>query len=644
MNKTILSLLLIFLSALSTAQDWEVVVTGTRTSLPDPGLPVIRLDKEDLVKRPGMTLSEILAALPGLAMRNLIGNPGSEEPSSFGYGENSQGRILILVDGAVVNPPDMGTLNWQMIPLSRLQSVSFLRSGASVIYGDKAVAGVIDLRTLRPASRPALRAGGSYGTFGRHHQDAQIQGAWGPLSVLAQVSQESSDGFRQRSAYRIWNAGLSAGYDAPGWQVRSSGAFSWNTYQMPGSLTKAQFDQGSLAAANLNDEARQDLIAARLFIDRQTDPARVYLQASYDRNHTSADTVSYGSFSEKTLDTASLSVLAEPFWESLPELSLPVGLDGRYDRLNLQTFSGKDRTNQNNATTVQQVDGAFFVQPSWSAEAWTLKAGSRLDWLWRAAGSTIGSIDGASQVLNATPFQASIHLKASRELGFSADYQGLFHFPLVDEQVTYYGFGTDQFNKDLGPEKGHSFSALVEYRPAEGLSLSAHSRLQWVWNEIAFNSQTFRNENLADPVRRLGAQILASWKSRLLESRLDLGWTDARMISGPFNGKFIPLVSEWQGGWEGIFQPMDGLSLSAGVQYRGPAFKGGDAANSQPQVEGYFTAQAGIEYRIGPLSLYARGKNLFDARYPAGVYYSPFSESWYPAAGREGLLGATLSF
>ena len=64
-----------------------------------------------------------------------------------GFGENGYGRTLILVNGRAVNRPDMAGVNWQLIPLESVKRIEVVKGAMSSLYGDQAVAGVINIIT-----------------------------------------------------------------------------------------------------------------------------------------------------------------------------------------------------------------------------------------------------------------------------------------------------------------------------------------------------------------------------------------------------------------------------------------------------------------------------------------------------------------
>ena len=70
------------------------------------------------------------------------------EARGFNNGGSLGSSLLVLVDGRRVNEADTGNTDWSLIPLDRVESIEIVRGAASALYGDNAVGGVINIRTL----------------------------------------------------------------------------------------------------------------------------------------------------------------------------------------------------------------------------------------------------------------------------------------------------------------------------------------------------------------------------------------------------------------------------------------------------------------------------------------------------------------
>ncbi len=129
----------------------DMVVTTTRSAEDTQHLPahVTVISGEELRTSGYQTVAEALQTQPGIIMRSTSGTPATAEIAMRGFGENSHGRVLILMDGVRLNRPDLATINWMQFPISNVQRIEISRGGASALYGDHAVAGVIQVFTKK---------------------------------------------------------------------------------------------------------------------------------------------------------------------------------------------------------------------------------------------------------------------------------------------------------------------------------------------------------------------------------------------------------------------------------------------------------------------------------------------------------------
>ena len=156
----------------------DIVVSATArpTDAARVGSSVTVITAEDLRRTQRRTLTEALAAVPGL---NIVqtGGPGGQT-SVFMRGTNSN-HVKVLIDGIEVNDPSTPNRAFdfgQLLTLDDIERIEVLRGPQSGLYGANAFGGVISVTTRRGEGPPSVRAqveGGSHGTF---NQSAALSG------------------------------------------------------------------------------------------------------------------------------------------------------------------------------------------------------------------------------------------------------------------------------------------------------------------------------------------------------------------------------------------------------------------------------------------------------------------------------------
>ena len=71
-----------------------------------------------------------------------------------GFADTSVNNILILVNGRKVNSIDISGPDWIQIPLEIVDRIEVLRGAGSVLYGDNAVGGIVNIITKKGKGNP----------------------------------------------------------------------------------------------------------------------------------------------------------------------------------------------------------------------------------------------------------------------------------------------------------------------------------------------------------------------------------------------------------------------------------------------------------------------------------------------------------
>jgi outer membrane receptor protein involved in Fe transport len=185
------------------APEPAIVVTGTRIRGSGPvGTDLITIGRQDIDRSGHATAQDLLRTLP----QNFGGGPGESTTgvsvranatanTGYGSGINLRGlgasSTLVLLNGQ--RPPLGGFsgafADLSLIPLSTIERIEVLPSGASALYGSDAVAGVVNIisRNRFEGVEASLRAGTADGDFSEVQASAVGGGAWATGRVVASV-------------------------------------------------------------------------------------------------------------------------------------------------------------------------------------------------------------------------------------------------------------------------------------------------------------------------------------------------------------------------------------------------------------------------------------------------------------------------
>ncbi|MGV3628187.1 MAG: TonB-dependent receptor plug domain-containing protein, partial [Betaproteobacteria bacterium] len=130
-----------------------VVVTASRFKerYDDKPVNMTVISAEDIRRSPAKTVPDLLAEQAGVQIHDFFGNNAATTTIDLrGFGITATQNTLILVDGRRVSDIDQSGVQWSAVPLANVERIEIVRGGGSVLYGDGAVAGVINIITRSP--------------------------------------------------------------------------------------------------------------------------------------------------------------------------------------------------------------------------------------------------------------------------------------------------------------------------------------------------------------------------------------------------------------------------------------------------------------------------------------------------------------
>jgi outer membrane receptor protein involved in Fe transport len=228
-----------------------LVVTAERVSAPvRTGVSAVtRLSRSDLRTRPVRTLAEAIQQAPGVAFVDFAGTFTDPQAIVRGfYGGGEADYMLLLVDGRPLNALETGRINWDLLPVSAIESVEVVRGPSSAAWGDAALGGVINVITRRPAGttwRSSLQSGSHGLTRGSLMGTSQL----GTLPVSGYADLGRSNGFRSHADRSTATVGFTLGSAGTPRGFAFSTLNDWREFDEPGPLTSAELAAARAASS-----------------------------------------------------------------------------------------------------------------------------------------------------------------------------------------------------------------------------------------------------------------------------------------------------------------------------------------------------------------------------------------------------------
>jgi len=633
----------------------EIVVTATRVSRGEIDVPAdVTVITSDEIRDAGyLDVSDALKSVQGVTMRSIAGNPATTEISMRGFGENSHGRVLVLLDGRRLNRPDMAGINWFEVPLSNVERIEVVRGGSTVLYGDNAVAGMVNIITRKGGKETAGGIAVDAGSYGMNSVKADVSGVNGRLSYAANGERYSADGWRDRTGFAAAGLGANLSYDFSG-AVSATLALSGQNveYEIPGWLSKAQMEENPRQSLNTDDSAENEYFNADMGVHSQVgDGNRVDLNLVYGRKDIMSDMTSWASFADLVVDTYGVTPRYLTEFDTFGyKNNLLLGVDFYTDVLNVKRYGDAARTTESISADVDKTTIGGYVRDEFSIQKdLVLGAGVRVEAARvsadvKSAGSTL--VDD-STTHNESAFEVSLNRTIEDWGKLFTRFGTLYRYPFVDEQVSYIGYGSDQFFSDIEPERGWDLEAGAEMHAGKSATLGMTVFWLEMNDEIAWDSMTMRNKNL-DRTRHTGIELVAGQTfCDVLKVSANYTYTEARFTDGTNKDKDIPLVPPHKASvMVELILPHDHF-LDVNTTYVSSSWLGNDNSNTGEKLGEYTVVDVLLRKKsnlVAGLEVYAGVENIFNEKYASLAYQGSAGNGYYPSPGTTYRAGLSYRF
>lgn len=588
-------------------------------------------------------LPELLKKKAGIDVHAMNGNPILTSVAMRGFGDNAFGRIKVVLDGEELNNVDMNAPNLTRIPLDGASRVEVVRGPSPVLYGDGAIAGVVNVSTDSRDYGKRTKITGKVGSQGTVGASLSTRGGFEEDGIQYGASYDyiHSDGYRSRSAFDIHtaNALVRKNFEngsTVGFKANYQNAF----YELPGSLTRHQWKHSRKTANNRDDWAR--IWSTGFSIDSKMKIAEdqwLHLDGGYSHQYRHARYKSSNSDLEYDADCWHIS----PRYVNENDLfgfgnKFTVGFDFRFDTYGEDhpfSFGSPVKRHFNRSRYAVFVHDEFHL-----TEEFSIIAGARVErignrWSHYRSLAEDGSHDWMFDCELGFVYRPveglMTYAKATR-----------FHRSAFCDELSYTKDG-----KFLKPETGVSLDIGAEWEFLDEFKFDINGYGMVMEDEIFYDPaiQPYGyNCNSPAKTRRIGFDTGLSWeREKTAEASIRYGYVHADFGSGTYDGCDVPYVPNHRLRAELGYWIIDDLEIKGGYSYVSSQYLSGDFANKSEKLPGYSIFDIGVRYEPS----WAKGwkasflvDNIFDKNYCdyAGVGY------YYPACGRSFMFILSYEF
>lgn len=640
--------------AAESAEESDIIVTATRSEQENVYIPtaIAVISHEEIVASGAVHLAEVLRGHGGIQLSDLYGDGSRVSIGMRGFGETANANTLILVDGRRLNNPDIADPDLNSVSLKDIERIEIIQGSGSVLYGDQAVGGVINIIT-RKVEGSALDVNAMAGSHGRRTLQAYAANAFdNGIAVYLSAESREADNYRRHNM-----ADYSNGFGRVEY-VYGSGELYLELQSVSDNLETP----GALFADEVETDRRQSLPEyASDFSDIESETARLGIRqqlsehwsllAEYAERDADGEfllnfrgCVTFASCStmpnRQDRELRSFTPrLSGRYETSNGPLLLTLGVDGEESEYFLQSQFGTQQSDQ-------QTQGLYFQGVFPLMQRVDLVTGYRQAEVENrlvdrpAFGQGVpddADLDGDVSILS-----LGFNVRANDHLRHFIRYEENFRFAKVDEHTSspvvpdfFTGMAGDPLRTQTGDSleigfdwsKNRHYASLMVYR----LDLE---------NEIIFDPVAFSNVNL-ETTRRDGLVLdLGRQMNESLRFGLNYAYLDAVIETGAYAGNKTPFTAKNIAGAHLDYAVNNDWHMYTELQYTDDRVFSGDFTNELSALEGYTVANAQLDFNARNWMVSLRMNNLFDKEYndSGAAVLNPVTfataESFYPAPDR----------
>ena len=592
----------------------EVVVTATRDAEEIRKVPanVTVITQEEIAQSNAENVVDLLKDQVDVVVRDYYGNGKTASVDIRGFGETANLNVLVLVDGRRVNDIDLSGVDWSQIPIDQVERIEILRGSGSVLYGDNATGGVINIITKRPSKPFSVHAEAVGGSYGYYRGAASVGGTWGPLSAILNASYQDTDGYRENGFLRAKDIGGKIIYDLnENISFNLNGSFHQDDQGLPGGLPKAIYEVDRRATLAPNDKAKTDDWYLSLGTKAKfRDFGRFEMNLSYRSREINDHFQSYFFEDNRNLTTWAVTpryIFEKPLW-TLPN-KLIFGLDFYSSDSNVfsQSAFGSNRVG-----VTKQSTGFYLLDEVSILNNLILSLGFREEWVAYDLFQDVPRFKDKTHE-NEPAWNVGLNYLFGPQSSAYLSVKRSFRFPVTDELIQF--FPVFQVNPGMKPQTGYQYEAGVRHAFTD--QIEANLTLFWIetHDEIFFNPVTFTNENFPK-TRRQGIEVGAKAKPlQWLSLWGNYSYINPTLQQRPYSGNTIPGVPMNKGSIGADFNVWKGLSFNARATFVGSRYLISDWNNRVDKLDGYYTIDAKLSYSWKGLKAFVGVNNLTNKKY-----------------------------
>lgn len=591
------------------------------------------ITNEEIEATGAQTVGDALKLASSVTVKETAGTDSKFDMRGLG-----SSNVMILLDGVPLNSMDLSGAKTSQIPIDQIEKIEVIPSGGSVLYGDAAIGGVINIVKKSPENQKNYgRVGVDFGSYGMHKEEISVGTKVGDrLLVETEYTNKKKNGYRSyekndletfgiRTKYMLDNGSLGFRYNYSKVDFKAPGALNIQEVeedrrQASLTLLKGNLETNDFAADytyNLNSSLEFNLLGT-------------YRESNYNSY---TDSKKYNDSWDYNYKTKVTYLKPQIKYKYTEESYIVTGVDYYAGETTRDDGEVKDKAAK------KESFGGYIVN-NYRYEDFKFTQGYRRQHIkYKNIKDIKDNNEYMDKNFNSDAFELTGSYLYSETGTTYIGYTRGFRTPNTDELgywTTDRGFKdqkTDTYELGIKDLVGNTYiSGSLFYIKTS--------------NEIVFgrdSSGTETNLNLEGDTKRRGAELsLEHYFDRLTVSE-----SVTYMHTKNDDGKKIPLVPQLKGILNLSYRVTEKLTVNNSWEYYGKMYADMDEQNVAGKVASYITSGLSLNYDFkNGLVINGGINNIFDKKYYDYVVYDTYATEkyYYPAAERNFYAGFKYSF
>lgn len=624
----------------------------------------------EIQKSGASNVSEVLLKVAGLPMRLNLDGSTNAVIDMRGYGDTAFNNVVVLLDGVRLSENEQTAARTSMIPLEAIDHIEITKTGNSVLYGDGATGGTINIVTRKNVGNLTVVSGG-LASYSGYQSSIYHSQALDESEVSIFAKQYASDNYRQNSKGTELSMGanwikhidfqtdVGTRFFTSQERNKLPGALpsiylnsSPRDSQVPGYNWNSDVDSNFLTffgkktiqnvelAIDLNQRIRRNINSYRY------DAHTVYSGYNYDSQWHD----SYGNSSSRA-KSQSISPRIKINDFMVIGNVLQMGYDWSNTKKNGNAFltfgcsSGTCSIANNTGSSQYEIEHqtrGFYFRDIWDmSNTDRITAGYRQESYSQNYAIDYGGY-GSSYGVARTAHASELEYSKKLHTGLTGYMRLSENFRIANADDSS-NAAQDNFYNPVPLQVQTSRDVDVGLNQKTDFSVTEisyfHSHIK---NEIGFDPVGCGygcNVNF-DPTQREGVNFKQHLTlSKEFTLRTNLQYIRSKFVDGAYSAKFVPGVAPFSGNFALDYQMSPKEQITWTARFAASRYMSGDFLNTQSKVPGYGVQDVSYFYKEKSWSIVASLMNLFDKKYADSGFYKPINTppydlTVYPNPGR----------